>query len=268
MTQQEPGSVTRRGSLEYRADVDGLRAAAVLLVVVFHFNLIAGAEAGFIGVDIFFVISGFLITSLLRRQLDEGTFSIKAFYLNRVRRLAPALFVVLMLVMAAGSLLLFPADLLELSKQALLSQLYVANFYYREHITYFGLHAPSVLSLHTWSLAVKEQFYLLYPVALLLMHRYLRRYFWATLFVGLAVSFGLNIFWVQSKPEFAFYLLPTRARELLSGGLIPFLNARLPRSKAADEALSLLGLGLILASVAFKEGFRPHPTGSCGQANR
>ena len=142
-------------SLGYRPDIDGLRAVAVLLVVIFHFDLIPGGKSGFIGVDVFYVISGYLITGIIARQLDAGTFSFSTFYLQRIRRLAPALFAVLALVMLAGGLLLFPDALVDLAKQVLASQLYVANIYYWRSINYFGLHADGVYLLHTWSLAVE-----------------------------------------------------------------------------------------------------------------
>jgi peptidoglycan/LPS O-acetylase OafA/YrhL len=239
------------GLIHYRPDIDGLRAIAVLLVLVFHFDLVAGGNAGFIGVDIFFVISGFLITSIIKRQLDENTFSVKAFYLNRVRRLAPALFAVLMLVMLAGLVWLLPTELEELSKEAFLAQLYVVNFYYWQNINYFGLNASHVFLLHTWSLAVEEQFYLVYPLVVLLLHRYLKHYFWAALALGCALSFSLSILLIEHKPQATFYLLPTRAWELLAGGLIPFLDTRLKLSARANKLTGLLGLGAILAGVLF-----------------
>ena len=123
--------------VKYRKDIDGVRAVAVLSVLVFHFDLAPGGKAGFMGVDVFFVISGFLITSIIKQQLDEGTFSLRAFYMNRIRRLAPALFAILLLVMAAGALWLFPADFYELSKQMLFSQTYLANFYFWRNINHF-----------------------------------------------------------------------------------------------------------------------------------
>jgi peptidoglycan/LPS O-acetylase OafA/YrhL len=237
--------------VSYRADVDGLRAIAVLLVLVFHFALVPGGKAGFIGVDIFFVISGFLITSIITRELDAGAFRLGTFYLNRIRRLAPALFVALLLTLLAGALLLFPAEFDELARQALLAQTYVVNFYYWQSINYFGLHAANVLLLHTWSLAVEEQFYLLYPLALVLLHRYLKSYLFAALAAGLVLSFGLNVLFVADKPEATFYLLPTRAWELFAGGLIPFLNARWRRPRALDELIGVAGLGLVLCAVVF-----------------
>jgi peptidoglycan/LPS O-acetylase OafA/YrhL len=112
-------NLAKNSSLAYRPDIDGLRAIAVLLVVVFHFNLIPGGKSGFLGVDVFFVISGFLITAIISTQIEQGTFSFASFYLHRVRRLAPALFAVLTLVMIAGSIFLYPTELVNLSKQAL-----------------------------------------------------------------------------------------------------------------------------------------------------
>lgn len=136
-------------TLKYRPDIDGLRSIAVLLVVIFHFNLIPGAKSGFMGVDVFYVISGFLITAILIKQLDAGTFSFSSFYVHRIRRLGPALFAVLALVMLAGYVLLFPAAFEELAKQVLVSQFYAANIYYWRFINYFGLHADNIVLLHT-----------------------------------------------------------------------------------------------------------------------
>jgi len=253
MTRKSSGSAPTA----YRADIDGLRAVAVLLVLAFHFRLVPGSEAGFIGVDIFFVISGFLITSILKRQLDEGTLSLASFYVGRVRRLAPALIATLVLVLAAGSLLLFPEDLISLTQQALASQFYVSNVYYWRNVNYFGLRMNDVFLLHMWSLAVEEQFYLLYPLALWGVHRYQRKRFWAAVALALLISFALNIIFVARKPEATFYLLPTRAWELLTGALLVLAEARRARSRLADEMLSLFGVGLLAAAlVGYREDIR------------
>ena len=238
-------------STAYRADIDGLRAVAVLLVLVFHFDLVSSGKAGFIGVDVFFVISGFLITSIVKRQLDNGAFSIAAFYLGRVRRLAPALLAVLLMVLVAGAVLLFPDDFVELSRQVLVSQFYVANLYYWRNVNYFGLGTGNVFLLHTWSLAVEEQFYLLYPLAILCVHKYWRRYFWVAIAIGLLASFALNIAFVWRKPELTFYLLPTRAWELLAGALVPVVALTWRRTRAADQLLGAFGIGLIAAAVVY-----------------
>jgi len=238
-------------TLSYRADIDGMRAVAVLLVLVFHFDLLWKGKAGFIGVDVFFVISGFLITAIVKKQLDEDVFSLRTFYLNRIRRLAPAFFSVLVLSFSVGVLWLFPADLIELSKQIFYSQAYLANFYYWKNVNYFGLNADNVYLLHTWSLAVEEQFYLLYPLALVLVHKYLKRYFWLMLALVLVLSFSLNVFFVKDKPEAVFYLLPTRAWELLAGGLACAVHGHLKLQRLANDFLGLAGFILVFSSVAF-----------------
>ena len=208
---------TAIGPLNYRADIDGMRAIAVMLVLVFHFSLFSVVKAGFLGVDVFFVISGFLITTILKMQLDTGRFDLRNFYVNRIRRLAPALLVVLLIVMLAGVLWLFPNDLINLSKQALVSQFYVANIYYWRNINYFGLGVHDIFLLHTWSLAVEEQFYLIYPACIWVLHRYFKRYFWAMITTGCLASFSLNILFVSCYPEATFYLLPTLRMGALDG---------------------------------------------------
>lgn len=243
--------------LPYRDDVDGLRAVAVMLVLVFHFDLFAGGKAGFLGVDVFFVISGYLITAIVLRELDAGRFALGRFYLRRVRRLAPALFAMLALTLAAGAVLLLPGDFAELSKQTLAAQFYVANIYYWKHVNYFGLGAGDSFLLHTWSLAVEEQFYLVYPLMVLLLHRVARRRL--ALAIGLAglASFALNLALVGPKPEATFYLLPTRAWELLAGGFLAAggLEQRLP--SRARPALGWLGAALIaLAVLLFRDTTR------------
>jgi peptidoglycan/LPS O-acetylase OafA/YrhL len=216
-----------------------------MLVLFFHFSLFRVINAGFIGVDIFFVISGFLITTILKGRLDENRFSFGAFYVARIRRLAPALLIVLFMTLLAGSIWLFPTDFSELSKQALVAQLYIANIYYWRSINYFGLTAQDTYLLHTWSLAVEEQFYLFYPALLLLLHRYFLNYFWKVIAGLFLLSFFLNIAFMGPKPEAAFYLFPTRAWELLMGALVSLLVQIGKRTKSADEIISLGGLILV-----------------------
>jgi peptidoglycan/LPS O-acetylase OafA/YrhL len=245
----------QKPTLKYRADIDGMRAVAILLVLVFHFSLMPFGGAGFIGVDLFFVISGFLITAILDKQLASGTFSLKSFYIGRVRRLAPALFTTLVLVTAAGSVWLFPREFANLADQVVASQLYVSNIYYWLHVNYFGLGADDVYLLHTWSLGVEEQFYLLYPLCLLLLYAYvpqgLRR---PALLAALIASFGLNILFMTVKPEATFYLLPTRAWELLIGGLIALRPRSTVRGRLTREILGMAGVALLLSAIVF---YRP-----------
>ena len=149
----------------YRADIDGLRAVAIVPVVLFHAG-IAAFGGGFVGVDVFFVISGFLITGLIRHELDRGTFSIAGFYERRVRRLFPALFAMLLVVSACAAWLLLPADLVDYAKSVLATSLFASNFLFWQEAGYFGRAAEDIPLLHTWSLAVEEQFYILFPLFL------------------------------------------------------------------------------------------------------
>jgi peptidoglycan/LPS O-acetylase OafA/YrhL len=227
-----------------------MRAVAVLLVLLFHFSLLNVVNAGFLGVDVFFVISGFLITSIILKDLEAGSFSFSTFYLGRIRRLAPSLFIVLIVVILLGSCWLFPNELVELSKQVLASQLYVANFYYWRTVNYFGLGVHEVYLLHTWSLAVEEQFYLLYPALVWFLRRHFVRHFWLVILIGFVVSFSLNLMFVVAKPEATFYLLPTRAWELLAGALALPLAAKCTQVRIANEGIGLLGAALIIVGIS------------------
>jgi peptidoglycan/LPS O-acetylase OafA/YrhL len=239
-------------TIKYRADIDGLRAVAVLLVLAFHFDLAIATSGGFVGVDVFYVISGFLVTSIIKRRMDQGRFSFFDYYVGRIRRLAPSLFVTLILVIGAAAFLSLPTELYELGKELLLAQFYLANMYYWKYFNYF--HSEDVLLLHTWSLAVEEQFYLCYPLIAFLTYRYCRRHFWTVLAVLCAVSFVLNVAFVYESPNASFYLLPMRAWELLLGSLIPIVHAKLPRSNRVDEFIAICGVGLlVLAVVAYDD---------------
>jgi peptidoglycan/LPS O-acetylase OafA/YrhL len=234
-------------SQAYRTDIDGLRAIAVLLVLVFHFSLVPVVTAGFTGVDVFFVISGFLITGNLQRQIERGEFRVADFYLGRIRRLAPALVTTLAATFAVGLWVLFPNDLRELGNQLLAAQACVANVYFWRTVNYFGLNGENVFLLHTWSLAVEEQFYLLYPAALLVLWRWRSRWVWHGVAALLVMSFLLNVGLVRQKPEAVFYLLPTRAWELLAGGVTVFLASRVQTSRDTRQWLGAAGLLAIAA---------------------
>lgn len=235
-------------TLGYRRDIDGLRAFAVLLVLIFHFRLLPLGKAGFLGVDMFFVISGFLIMSIVRRQLDAGTFKLEAFYLARIRRLAPSLTAVLLLSLLYGWIRLLPLEFLEMGRQVASAQFYVSNVYYWRNFNYFGLGNDQAYLLHTWSLAVEEQFYLLFPLAAMVLHRWARIWFWpAFAFVAL-LSFLLNVFWVIPKAMNTFYLLPTRAWELIAGAMLAGLVWR-PVLRWMNEGFGLVGFATVLIAV-------------------
>lgn len=242
-----PGSRTAR---RYRADIDGLRGIAVLMVVTFHFRLMPGADAGFLGVDVFFVISGFLISSIIVPTIRDGSFALGAFYVNRIRRLAPALLVTMLGAILASAALLLPSSFEAMAEQMLVTQFYVSNVYLWRTINYFGLQAEGVHLLHAWSLAVEEQFYLLYPIGLLIVARLRVQWFWRAIVLAAVCSFVLNLVMAQGRPEATFYLLPTRAWELLAGALTFLILESAPRLEGARaETLAVTGLALIGVSV-------------------
>ena len=242
----------------YRADIDGLRAVAIVPVVLFHAGVTAFA-GGFVGVDVFFVISGFLITGLIRHEIDKGTFSLAGFYERRVRRLFPALFAMLLAVTLCAAWLLLPADLVDYAKSVLATSLFASNFLFWQEAGYFGRAAEDIPLLHTWSLAVEEQFYILFPLFLAyIAARARKRYVAATALVT-AVSFIASVAAVKLAPDAAFYLAPFRAWELgvgalLALGALPTLHRHQVRSIVA-----VLGLTALLCSMTLFSKATPFP---------
>lgn len=242
-------------TLPYRPDIDGIRAVAVLLVIVFHFRLMHGANSGFMGVDVFFVISGFLITGIVQRQLQNGSFLIGTFWVHRVRRLAPALVATTLLTLVAGWFWLLPPDFSKLAQQTIAAQLYVANIFFWRNVNYFGLQSHDVYLLHTWSLAVEEQFYIGFPLLLIAIARWGRGRVGIVLSAIALVSFALNIGFVSIKPEATFYLMPTRAWELLAGAVLALHVARLhgPNPLLAQACGAAGAICLALAIVMYSD---------------
>src|SRR4030081_630578 len=202
-------------SSRYRPDIDGLRAIAVMLVVNFH----AFPEAmpgGFIGVDIFFVISGFLITGIIVRELDQQRFSLLGFYNRRIRRIFPALIVVLCAILVLGWLWMLPAAYAQLSADVFASAAFFANIALMLQSGYFDVESGKKPLLHLWSLGIEEQFYLFWPLMLMLVVRLRLGILAAVSVIGVA-SFALNVVLIDSNPMATFYLPFTRAWELLAG---------------------------------------------------
>jgi len=209
-------------------------------------SVMHGPQGGFVGVDIFFVISGYLISSILLRELQTGTFSIAKFYERRVRRIVPTLTVVLVFTWLVGYFALPPAEMLDLNKSMLAAALSAGNFYFWNTSGYFDLSSLQKPLLHTWSLAVEEQFYLVFPVLLLLLHRFARTYLKLGVVLMAIGSFAASVLLVHRHPVAAFYLPHTRAWELLLGTIVALDLVRSPTSPWARNLLSASGLGLIL----------------------
>jgi peptidoglycan/LPS O-acetylase OafA/YrhL len=210
--------------LSYRRDIDGLRAVAILSVIAFHAfpTLVRG---GFVGVDIFFVISGYLISSILLRNIDRDEFSIRDFYARRAKRIFPALIIVLLFCLAAGWVFMVADEYKMLSKHVIAGAFFFSNFAFWMEAGYFDPAAELKPLLHLWSLGIEEQFYIFWPLILLILHRFKIKPIRAML-VLLVISFALNIWFVQSNPSRAFYLPDTRAWELIAGGLLACLTVR------------------------------------------
>jgi peptidoglycan/LPS O-acetylase OafA/YrhL len=235
---------------KYRPDIDGLRALAVALVVLFHSG-VSVLPGGFIGVDVFFVISGFLITTIIYEEIRDTGFSYPDFYRRRIRRLMPALFAVILVSAIGGYLLLFPAELVAFAKSLIATVLSVSNvFFWREHGGYFANNAVEVPLLHTWSLAVEEQYYLVWPVIILICYRVAKSNGVAvgTLIVFVS-SLALSESIARTSFSASYYLLPTRMFELAAGSFLSVIWDRVGvLSRYVKTPLGVSGLCLIGAS--------------------
>ncbi|MEG3149067.1 acyltransferase family protein [Sphingomonas sp. ZT3P38] len=226
----------------YRREIDGLRAIAVLAVVLFHAR-IRGFPGGFVGVDVFLVISGYLITQLILRESAEGRFTLIGFYERRVRRILPAL---LAMLAASGiaAWILLPADFRDFGESLAAIALFGSNLLFWGQEGYFRLTTEATPLLHTWSLAVEEQFYILFPALLLLVRRWPGR-LRLTLFATALASFAYSLWAVQADPGAAFYSPLSRAWEFLAGALLATEWLPPPRRRALGDTIALLGLAAI-----------------------
>lgn len=244
--------------MKYRPDIDGLRAVAVIPVVLFHAHL-SGMGGGFVGVDVFFVISGFLICSAIIEELRRGAFSIITFYERRCRRILPALFTMFFVTSLVGSLVLMPPDMTAFGESLLSSLMFVSNVYFWKDSGYFDGAAEFKPLLHTWSLSVEEQFYLIVPYLLAAISWLFKRRFLSVLVPLALASFGLSIWAVSHAPNAAFYLLPTRFWEIMLGGLLAARGTKAQPGRGVRELCSALGLGLILGAVTLYSDETPFP---------
>ncbi|WP_205341354.1 acyltransferase family protein [Denitrificimonas caeni] len=231
----------------FRAEINGLRAIAVISVVLFHFG-VSGFSGGFVGVDIFFVISGFLMTSIVIRGVNKNNFNFIDFYLARARRIIPALFFLAVVLLVIGWFYLSPDDYFNLAKEADRSLLFLSNNYFFKKSGYFDPSSHERLLLHTWSLSVEWQFYILYPILLLFISKFSIRLLPRAIFVLFALSFFYSVYKSYADPSYAFYMLPSRAWEMFLGGLV-YYAITYERYKLRKEWCGYLGLFSIALSI-------------------
>lgn len=244
----------------FRSDINGLRAWAVAAVTFYHFG-IPGFRGGFVGVDVFFVISGFLMTGIVVSGLERGGFSILSFYLARARRILPALIVLCAVLLALGWWVLLPVEYKKLGTQAVFSLAFLSNIKFWLEAGYFDAASHEKWLLHTWSLAVEWQFYLLLPLVLLAVWKWRpgRRPLIVVMAAGLLVSLALTVAATSLRPTAAFYLLPTRAWEMLAGGLACLLANRWALTARQRTALEVAGIALVMGSFAGFDASSPWP---------
>ncbi|MEI7824471.1 MAG: acyltransferase family protein [Chlorobiaceae bacterium] len=244
--------------LAYRPDIDGLRAIAVLAVLFFHTN-VPWFNGGFVGVDVFFVISGFLITSILLKDINEGNYSLARFYERRIRRIFPALYPVIAFTIIVGSFMLDSITYKSLSESVLGTALFYSNFVFANELGYFDVASMLKPLLHTWSLAVEEQFYIVFPLLLVVINRYFggRYFFWLLLLA--TGSFVTSIYGIDHHQQKTFFLVQARAWELLVGALVALNKIPETSSDVFKRVLSFSGIGLILYGIVFYSEATPFP---------
>jgi peptidoglycan/LPS O-acetylase OafA/YrhL len=218
--------------INYRPEIDGLRAVAVISVILYHaeINIFNNNffKGGFIGVDIFFVISGYLITSIILKELFiTNTFSLIEFYKRRVRRILPPLLTIMIISMPLGWIYLLPSSFLDFSKSILYSLGFVSNFYFHFTDQQYGA-ANGLLKpfLHTWSLSVEEQFYILFPIFLLILFTFLKRFIFIFFLILLLLSIGFFNWASEDHRSLNFYMLVSRGWELIAGSILAYIELK------------------------------------------
>ncbi|MEC7794584.1 MAG: acyltransferase family protein [Pseudomonadota bacterium] len=241
----------------YRPEIDGLRAIAVVAVILFHAHG-PWLPGGFVGVDIFFVISGFLITTIIQSEITGGSFSILTFYDRRARRILPALGFVCACTTIAAFVVMTPGELRNFGQSLLATSLFASNIYFFLKTGYFAPRSEDMPLLHTWSLAVEEQFYILFPLILLVLAMRLSRWTFQALAGLFFLSFAISVWLGPANPMANFFLLPSRGWELLAGSLLAFrytsINAALDRAPALRTLAEFLGLALVCWSIFALDG--------------
>ena len=248
--------------MHYRKEIDGLRAIAVITVILYHAG-ITSFSGGYVGVDIFFVISGFLIFRLILDELSSGVFSFSNFYQRRIKRILPALFLVIFISIIPAYLILIPEDFAEFSRSIIATSLFVPNILFWRETGYFNSDVDLKPLIHTWSLGVEEQFYIFFPFVLFLIYRFARNYLILFFMIIAIASFLMAEHFVLNKPAATFYLLPTRIWEFLCGGMLAMLFNRYkipPANTFFAETVMIIGIVLIGFAVFTFDRSTPVPS--------
>jgi len=244
----------------YRPDIDGLRALAVLSVIFFHFDY-SFVSGGFVGVDIFFVISGYLITRNIQSDINAGSFSISSFWIKRARRILPASLFMMLVVLIVFAFIYPTSFYKDIAASALAQSFFSSNILFWKQSGYFSTAAELKPLLHTWSLSIEEQFYLLLPWFLIISFKYTRKYTVLLLGAACLVSLFLSIYFAKSSPIPAFYLLPSRAWELGMGSMLALLTMHgQVVSKSIRELAAIAGLVLLVGSILLFDSNTPFPS--------
>jgi peptidoglycan/LPS O-acetylase OafA/YrhL len=244
------GMPTAVSPRSYRPDIDGLRALAVVPVVLFHLGL-GGLHGGFVGVDVFFVISGYLITGIIVSETGAGTFSVARFYERRVRRIIPNLVAMMLATSLAASILLIPVDLGFYGQSAVAAAMSLSNVYFFLKTGYFDANATQVPLLHTWSLGVEEQYYIAFPLLLFALRKVSRTTLQRVIWALFAISLAISMVQVRLSPSGAFYLPFGRWWELMAGSLLAVGAVPALTGQRAREIVGWTGLIAIIAAILF-----------------
>lgn len=243
----------------YRRDIDGLRAVAVLGVLAYHYNL-GGVTGGYGGVDVFFVISGFLIAGIIKSELETGTFSLAQFYVRRIRRILPALAVCVLVTTIGATFVLFPYDFRTFGRSIMAVATATSNiFFARKSGDYFGNAAAESPLLHTWSLSIEEQFYAVFPLFVMLLFRYARGFVLPSMAIAAALSLAYSVRAVEHWPVVAFFATKGRVWELLAGTILAFGSVPQFRNRLSRELATLIGAALIVGSYFGYTAATPFP---------
>lgn len=242
--------------IKYRAEIDGLRAIAVISVILYHAQITTfdnlWLKGGFLGVDIFFVISGYLITKLIITEINNtNSFSFKNFYERRARRILPALLTVMLFSFIPAWFLILPIEFVEFSKSIISSLLFISNFFFYDVTSFYGAQASQFKPfLHTWSLSIEEQFYLFFPLFLIILNKFLKKDILTIFIFMFTISLVFSTFFAFTNTSLNFYFTPSRIWQLIAGSIIAYLEIkRTSSNKYVNQIFASIGYLLIFASL-------------------